>query len=337
MRTRLMRTTVLRPILLALLLALAGNAFGQIDPRPLYSIIAKHSGKCLDVAGGTGAIGNGVRVVQWDCNEADNQKWAFTPVGDDYYRIQAKHSGRVLDVFGGIVALGNGAVVNQWDYHGGAHQMWKLIRVEGGYFEIRAKHSGKSLDINGGPGALANGAQLQQWEFVGGDNQKFRLTALGTRPACAVADPLTSTFTGRAELTTTNANARGPFPSNIVLTVEFTNCRANIGITSFPAIPNSFATLLGQNTSTVTMAQGGFGTFDPSNGNLVIPLTLGLENSLRVFGNSTLPLRLAAEGNGYNRETGIVTLRGGGTFVGGALGGYQGTITVNGSFSPRPR
>jgi len=334
-----MRTSVLRPILLALLFALAGNAFGQIDTGPLYRITAKHSGKCLDVAGGPGATGNGVRVVQWDCNGAENQTWAFTPVGDDYYRIQAKHSGRALDVSGGIVSLGNGAVVNQWDYHGGSNQMWRLTRVEEGFYEIRARHSGKSLDINGGPGAMANGAQAQQWDYVGGDNQKFRLTALGTRPACAVTDPLTSTFTGRAELTTNNRDASGPYLSNINLTVEFTNCRANIGITAFPAIANTSDTRIGPNTSTITMTQGGFGTFDPSNGSIVIPITLGLENSQRLFGNSTLPLRLAAEGapDAKNPDTGIVTLRGTGIFMGGALGGYEGTITVTGSFSPRPR
>jgi hypothetical protein len=64
-------------------------------------------------------------------------------------------------------------------------------------------------------------------------------------------------------------------------------------------------------------------------------MTLGFENTIQFFGNSTLPLTLTTEGNGTN---GNITLRGTGTFMGGALGGYQGTLTItNGSFSPSPR
>ncbi|MER6316945.1 RICIN domain-containing protein [Streptomyces sp. NPDC001581] len=45
-----------------------------------YFIWAVHSGKCLDVAGGTGATGDGVNVFQWTClgPEQTNQQWAFS-------------------------------------------------------------------------------------------------------------------------------------------------------------------------------------------------------------------------------------------------------------------
>lgn len=339
MRTRLMRISLLTPFLLALLFVTAGNAFGQFDSSALYNITAKHSGKCLDVSGGPGSVGNGVQVIQWDCNGGENQQWTLTHVGDNYYKILAKHSGKGLDVFGGIFSLGNGVIVVQWDYNAWAHQMWKLIPVGEGYYKILARHSGKSLEIDGGPGAIANGVRAQQWDYVGGDNQQFRLTALPGRPACTATDSLISTFTGTAELRTNHPDARGPFRSNINLTVKFSDCRASISITSFPPIVNSFGTLIGQNTSTVSLIQGDPGSFDSSTGRTVIPVTLGFANSLRVFGNSTLPLRLLAEGvpAGNKPDTGIVTLSGTGTFMGGALGGYQGTLTVTGSFSPRPR
>ena len=87
------------------------------------------------------------------------------------------------------------------------------------------------------------------------------------------------------------------------------------------------------------MTQGGFGGFDSSNGRIVLPITLRLENSNIFLGNSTLPLTLVAAGAAdmKNPDTGSVTLRGTGTFVSGALNGSQGTLTVTGTFSPRPR
>ncbi|MFI0205053.1 MULTISPECIES: RICIN domain-containing protein [Streptomyces] len=45
-----------------------------------YFIWAVHSGKCLDVEGGTGATGDGVNVFQWSCLGSGqiNQQWAFS-------------------------------------------------------------------------------------------------------------------------------------------------------------------------------------------------------------------------------------------------------------------
>ena len=170
-----------------------------------------------------------------------------------------------------------------------------------------------------------------------GDYTLFlQVERLDNMPSCPAS--LTSTFTGNGELTTTNKNAAGPFSSNISLAVEFTDCRTSIRITNFSPITNSSQTQLGQNTSTITMTGGGTGTFDSSTGRIDIPITLGLRNSLQIFGNSTLPLRLVAEGpNKKNPQDGSVTLVGTGTFAGGALNGSTGTVRVTGSFSPRPR
>jgi Ricin-type beta-trefoil lectin domain-like len=338
MRTRLMRTSLLTPVLLALLFVAAGSAFGEMpQPDVLYRITAKHSGKCLEVQGGPTALRDGARVVQGDCNNADNQKWTFTRLSDGNYSIIAKHSGKGLDVFGGIFSTGNGVIVEQWAYNSGPNQMWIVSDLGNSYYKILARHSGKSLDIDTGRGAQANGAQAQQWDYWGGDNQKFKLTALTDRSACSVTDPLTSTFAGTGNLRTTHPRAPGPFPSGINLTVKFTGCRANISITNFPPLTNSSENP--PNTATLTMSGGGSGSFASSNGRIIIPITLSLENSNTLFGNSTLPLVLAAEGvaDMKNADTGIVTLRGTGTFMGGALGGFQGTLTVTGSFSPRPR
>lgn len=175
MRTRLMRTTLRASIFMALFSVAVGSAFGQkINPRAVYQITAKHSGKCLDVAGGSVLIG--APVIQWDCNGLENQQWTFTPIGAGYYKIIARHSGKALDVLGGELSVLNGVIVEQWDYNGGANQRWSVEYIGDGYYRIVAMHSGKCLDILG---ALPiHGALADQWGCTGGDNQKWRLTEI---------------------------------------------------------------------------------------------------------------------------------------------------------------
>ena len=195
MNTKLKRGSLLTTLLTAMLLVVAGNVFAQFDPAIYYRITAKHSGKCLAVAGGMNSLRNGDRVIQWECIEAeDNQKWQVVAVGDGYYKIIAKHSGKGLDVFGGTVSTGNGVAVQQWDYVGGDNQKWKIESVGDGYYSIMAKHSGKSLDVNGGVSATSNGPQAQQWDYVGNDNQKWRLTPVSGGGTAGI-DSVTGTFT----------------------------------------------------------------------------------------------------------------------------------------------
>jgi Ricin-type beta-trefoil lectin domain-like len=49
--------------------------------RPLrrhYKVIAKHSGKCLDIAGVSTA--DGANVQQWSCYGGNNQRWRPVPI-----------------------------------------------------------------------------------------------------------------------------------------------------------------------------------------------------------------------------------------------------------------
>lgn len=175
MRKRLMKVSLLTPLLLALLFVTADNAFGQIDPSVLYKIIAKHSDRCLDVSGGPGAIANGARVIQWDCIGGDNQKWRIIPTEHGYYQIIAKHSNKCLDVFGGVSSTGNGVIVEQWDCNDAANQRWWFWPIGNGYYKIQARHSSRYLDIRGGPGAISNNIGAQQLQFTDLSNQAFRL------------------------------------------------------------------------------------------------------------------------------------------------------------------
>jgi len=322
------------PFLLALFFFAASNAFGQINPAVLYNITAKHSHKCLDVTGG--ATGNGVRVIQWECNGGVNQKWKFTPVADGYYKIEAANSGKALDVFGGLVSLGNGVIVEQWDYNGGANQMWKLESAGDSYYRIVAKHSGKSLDIDGA--STANGAGAQQWQSLDGDNQKFSLTALGTRPTCA-SDQTGSTLTnGTAELIANRVSGL-PFVQTIDLTVDFTQCRAQVHIANLqPVVTREYDTSIGRNTTTVTLTAGGNGELDAAR-RLSVQVTLHFTHSLAADPRTAAqaaPSDLTLTLTGSVAPNGDVALAGSARFVGGYLGGSAGVLRVTGRLSPNP-
>jgi hypothetical protein len=142
------------------------------DPAPagVFNIVAKHSGKCLDVYNAD--IQDGTRIQQWDCNGNPQQRFWITPVSPGIYKIVA-FNGKTLDVTN--LSLANGAPIQQWEYLNGANQQWILAAVGGGEYKIQSLRSWKVLDVTGGPGATGNGVLLQQWDDLGGANQRFFL------------------------------------------------------------------------------------------------------------------------------------------------------------------
>lgn len=158
------------------------NAEGGASPQPTpapppasgsyFEIVARHSGKCLDVSGVSSA--NGANVIQWDCHGGTNQQWQRVTVGGGYERLVARHSGKVLDVSG--ISTANFAAIHQWDYAGGANQQWLVESVGGGYYKITARHTGKALDVNGV--STSNGAQVIQYDYNTGGNQQWLLRAI---------------------------------------------------------------------------------------------------------------------------------------------------------------
>ena len=141
------------------------------------AIVAKHSGKCMNVSGATPA--DGAQVIQWNCVGAGNDQWTLRP-SQDAYQIVAKHSGKCLDVYGGSTA--NGAQVIQWGCHSGNNQLW-YARPVGDYFQLVAKHSGKCLNVNGG--FKYQGATLIQWPCAGADNELWTIASLPHTPILA--------------------------------------------------------------------------------------------------------------------------------------------------------
>jgi uncharacterized protein (DUF1800 family) len=139
-----------------------------------YELVARHSGKCLDVSGVS--MDDGAPVIQWTCNGGLNQRWTLQPAADGYYNVVAGHSGKMLDVSG--VSVDDGARVIQWPSNGGQNQQWLPQAVGGGYYTLTVRHSGKVLDISGV--STDDGAPAIQWTPNGGANQQWLLHSVST-------------------------------------------------------------------------------------------------------------------------------------------------------------
>lgn len=135
----------------------------------VYRLIAKHSGKALDVNGCSTA--DGANVQQWPWTGGDCQRWKIEHQGNGEYRITSQVSGKVLDVSG--CGTANGANVHQWPWNGADCQRWYIESVGDGYHRLVSKQSGRVLDVDGCN--TADGQNVQQWDWLGGDCQRWLL------------------------------------------------------------------------------------------------------------------------------------------------------------------
>jgi Ricin-type beta-trefoil lectin domain len=151
--------------------AITTTAPGQRHAKFTASLAARHSGKCLDVAGGSTA--DGANVHQWTCADGQrNQEWNFMATSNGYYTLRATHSDKCLDVVGGSTA--DRANIDQWTCGNAQdNQQWRLAQRNDGYFAVVNRNSGKCLDVAGG--STADGANVHQWTCADGQrNQEWK-------------------------------------------------------------------------------------------------------------------------------------------------------------------
>ncbi|MEV8537229.1 RICIN domain-containing protein [Streptomyces sp. NPDC051211] len=176
--------------------ALAGSLWGLTGPAgaaqaapvaegTYYQIIARHSGKCLDVA--HASTDHAADVIQGNCSGGRNQQWRVEAQGDGLFEIQARHSGKCLDV--AHASRAHAADVIQGTCLGGKNQFWwfKSVPGEGRLADgpdgavpstgqnvkIVAEHSGLVLDVaHGSIAHAANVLQANPWDP--GFNQQWR-------------------------------------------------------------------------------------------------------------------------------------------------------------------
>ncbi|MEU9997221.1 RICIN domain-containing protein [Streptomyces sp. NPDC050848] len=92
--------------------------------RNRFDIVAKHSGKCLDVE--WGSTKNGTRVQQFRCTGNINQKWYLWRRGDNKWEIRSAHSEKCLDIHSPSGTPQPGAHLQIWPCHGGSNQAWTI-------------------------------------------------------------------------------------------------------------------------------------------------------------------------------------------------------------------
>jgi hypothetical protein len=127
----------------------------------------RHSGKCLDVPGGSR---NAVTPVQqYSCSGADNQSWSVQGIGNGHYRIVSRYSGMCLDVQG--FSQSPQGIVQQYPCNGGDNQSFSFVSTSGGYNMVVAKHSGLCLDVRGATNDDL--APIQQFNCHGNANQQW--------------------------------------------------------------------------------------------------------------------------------------------------------------------
>jgi hypothetical protein len=159
----------------------AKSEYHEFSVRDGVRLVAKHSGKCLDVNGASTA--DGAQVMHGECLDPSthlNQVFELEPQGEAGFQLIARHSGKCLDVTN--VSYANGAPIQQWSCLGAAQQN-QIFREEwwGGseYARYIAEHSGKCLDV---PGASTGWVQMQQWECGSGDWQRFKPEPVESSP-----------------------------------------------------------------------------------------------------------------------------------------------------------
>jgi Ricin-type beta-trefoil lectin domain-like len=160
------------------------RAQSGISTSQWYHIVARNSGKCLDVAGGQ--TNSGARLVQHTCHQGDNQTFQFQSVGSGLYYIIAGNSGLCIDQVNATYSTGHQFM--QWPCHTGTNQQFDVIsgQVGSGYYnQIRVQHSLLNMDVANG--STSSGAYIVQYTTHGGTNQQFELVPSNNIP-CAGTD-----------------------------------------------------------------------------------------------------------------------------------------------------
>ncbi len=138
-------------------------------PNGTYRVVARHSGKALDVFGHQ--TQDGADVIQWAYGGGNNQRWTLTHLGSNVYQIMGVESGKALAV--ASTSTANGTNVDIRTYTGAAqpaldhqrHQRRLLPPLAGEQSAI--PHS--TSTAHRPPMA----PMCIQWSWTGGNNQQW--------------------------------------------------------------------------------------------------------------------------------------------------------------------
>jgi hypothetical protein len=130
------------------------------------------SSMLMDVA--SGSTLNGAKIIQWQSNGGDNQKWTFTRLADNVYTIKSVKSGLCLDV--PDQSTTDGLQLQQWTCNGGSNQQFAADLV-GSLTGSKYMLVGVQSDLNiGVAGSTTAGAKVDQETGTGASGQEWNLS-----------------------------------------------------------------------------------------------------------------------------------------------------------------
>lgn len=222
------------PVLVAVALG-AGLAHAQVANGSQYSLVVRHSGQCLDIAGGS--VENDAYAVQSPCTGSASQRWTFEFSGvEGYYILVARHSGKALDVQYALTT--ENARVDQWNNVAQWNQRWLVEAAPGGAYRLLAGHSGLALSVLGGD--TTEGASIVQASFASADWQLWELRQPGTPPPPPPPPPTSVTRADATRLL--EQSTWGPTPALVdrVRSIgidAFLNEQFDAPMSSYPNMP----------------------------------------------------------------------------------------------------
>jgi hypothetical protein len=162
-----------------------------IDASAYYQIVSRHSGKAINIVGGSTANGAGVEQRTRSTSQT-SQQFQFVDAGGGFYKLRARHSGSLVDISGASTA--DGANVVQWPDNGGTNQQFRVVDTDSGYVKLVNRNSGKALDV--WERSTSDGGRISQYTDNGGANQQWQLVPVGSTPSTTYAGYLFSYMTG---------------------------------------------------------------------------------------------------------------------------------------------
>jgi len=153
-----------------------------------YNILARSSGKGLDVA--DNATTSGARLQQYDVTAGggSNQRWSFTPAGNGNYYIKVKSTQMCMAPSAqGTV---DGEKVQQRTCGTSSEFQWTVTALGTGYYKVVNANSGKSLDVQ--DNSLINGANIQVWAYTGANNQQWQFVQVESTTGARLANDAVS-------------------------------------------------------------------------------------------------------------------------------------------------
>ncbi|MBE5959065.1 MAG: hypothetical protein E7254_09435 [Lachnospiraceae bacterium] len=137
--------------------------------RAVYKIVNRHSGLCLDVAGGNTAAGTNVQ--QWTDNGSNAQKWkVIFHKEDSTYSVISALNDKPIVVDSYSKSNGGNCIIYNND--NGANKRWFITSVDNGYSFFINKDSNKGLEVGGW--STSAGGNVQQWDYKAQANQQWK-------------------------------------------------------------------------------------------------------------------------------------------------------------------